>query len=194
ADVVVTPTEAGLHLVYGTEELDLACPTSVQPRNLACALTLALAAGLRAAGVARAVPTLEGPPHRASVARSAEGVTYVDDTYNSNPVGAASALRTGAARAVPGRRVVVVSPGMVELGPVQGQRNREFAAAAGRAGATQLYVVGRTNRRSLRSGAAAVGLPVRAVSTRQRAVEVLGRELAPADVILFENDLPDHYP
>ena len=55
---------------------------------------------------------------------------------------------------------MVVTPGMVELGPCPGRENANFAASAG-AVATQLLVVGRTNARSLLKGARAAGLPAR---------------------------------
>ena len=149
---------------------------------------------------------LELPPvdHRLQAVRSASGATILDDTYNSNPAGASAALRALAsagpdvASAGPDdlRRAVVVTPGMVELGPRQFEENREFGAAVAST-ATDLLIVGRTNRRALLAGASSVdGSKVQAtmVPNRQQAVDWVRRHLAGGDVVLYENDLPDHYP
>ncbi len=91
---------------------------------------------------------------------------------------------------------MVVTPGMVELGPRQFEENREFGAAVAST-ATDLVIVGRTNRRALLAGASSVdGSKVQAtlVPNRQQAVDWVRRHLAPGDVVLYENDLPDHYP
>ena len=78
------------------------------------------------------------PPvdHRLQAVRSASGATILDDTYNSNPAGAAAALQalaSAGADAGPtpsGSPAVVVTPGMVELGSRQFEENRAFGAAA----------------------------------------------------------------
>ena len=92
-----------------------------------------------------------------------------------------------------GARSVVVTPGMVELGPLQAEENREFAVAADDA-ATDLVVVGQTNRKALMAGAAHRDLRVHLTSTREEAVDWVRATLTDGDVVLYENDLPDHYP
>jgi UDP-N-acetylmuramoyl-tripeptide--D-alanyl-D-alanine ligase len=88
---------------------------------------------------------------------------------------------------------------MVELGHVQARRNREFAQEAARAGIATLVVVGRTNRAALSQGAEAdaFGSPSLVVlerRDRQSAVDAVSERTGPGDVVIFENDLPDHYP
>ena len=85
---------------------------------------------------------------------------------------------------------MVVTPGMVELGPRQFEENRAFAEAC-TAIVTDLVVVGSTNRRALRAGAAS-GQP-HFVRTREEAVAWVRSTLGPGDAVLYENDLPDHY-
>jgi UDP-N-acetylmuramoyl-tripeptide--D-alanyl-D-alanine ligase len=84
---------------------------------------------------------------------------------------------------------------MVELGSRQKQENARFAADAGRM-ATELVLVGRTNRRALLRGAHESGIDDRTVvvDTREEAVAWVRHHLGEGDVVLFENDLPDHYP
>jgi UDP-N-acetylmuramoyl-tripeptide--D-alanyl-D-alanine ligase len=140
--------------------------------------------------------------HRLEAGRSPAGFAVLDDTYNSNPSGAREALAALVAQPVapgasaePGsRRLVVVTPGMVELGRRQAEENRAFASAAALA-ATDLVVVGRTNRRALVAGSTVPdGATVHLVANREKAVAWVRANLAAGDVVLYENDLPDHYP
>jgi UDP-N-acetylmuramoyl-tripeptide--D-alanyl-D-alanine ligase len=129
--------------------------------------------------------------HRRAPLKSPDGgFAIIDDTYNANPAGAAAALAM--LDGVAGQKVVV-TPGMVELGSRQKDENRAFAAAAA-AVADQLIIVGRTNRRSLAAGASGGKADVLEVGRRQGAVDWVKSHLGPGDVVLYENDLPDHYP
>jgi UDP-N-acetylmuramoyl-tripeptide--D-alanyl-D-alanine ligase len=116
-------------------------------------------------------------------------VVVIDDTFNANPAGARVALSalaaTGAARRV------LVTPGMVELGRRQAPENRRLAEAAAEQ-ATDLVIVGLTNRRALVSGAE--GRAVVLVGDRAAAVDWVRSNLRSGDAVLYENDLPDHYP
>jgi UDP-N-acetylmuramoyl-tripeptide--D-alanyl-D-alanine ligase len=79
---------------------------------------------------------------------------------------------------------------MVELGPVQYQRNSELAALVVAAGG-QLVIVGRTNRKAMLAGSAG---KADIFDTRGEAVTHALRVAGERGVILYENDLPDHYP
>jgi UDP-N-acetylmuramoyl-tripeptide--D-alanyl-D-alanine ligase len=81
----------------------------------------------------------------------------------------------------------------VELGPLQAEENRNFAVAADDA-ASDLIIVGQTNRKALESGAAHRDIRVHYALHRERAVDWVRRRLTDGDVVLYENDLPDHYP
>jgi UDP-N-acetylmuramoyl-tripeptide--D-alanyl-D-alanine ligase len=203
-------TEAGrrgpLFTVYVDGEpvaKDVPAPAGVQPSNLACALAVALVLGVDARTAADRIGDLRGADHRLSLARAPSGVVVVDDTYNSNPSGARVALDAVVAAADGGadrpddraRRIAVVTPGMVELGPRQADENARFATEVARR-ATDLVVVGRTNSAALRRGAASAASPiaVHAVRHRDEAVDWVRRTLGPGDAVLYENDLPDHYP
>ncbi len=176
-------------------EMDLlvTAPAEVEPGNVACAIAAALSLGVPAQIVASRLNDLPSAPHRRSVRCGTNGVNIIDDTYNANPAGAKAALELLASSAASGGKRVVVTPGMVELGPVQARENANFAASAGEF-ATDLLVVGRTNARSLLAGARAAGLPVVQVRNRAEAVAWTAENLSPGDAVLYENDLPDHYP
>ena len=86
---------------------------------------------------------------------------------------------------------------MVELGPRQAEANREFGAEAAVA-ATHVVVVGFTNRRALLAGVAAAPQEGRAevllADDHRDAVTWVQANTGPDDVVLYENELPDHYP
>ncbi len=165
----------------------------VEPGNVACAVAVALSLGVPMQVVERRLGSLPGAPHRRVPQTGARGTLVIDDTYNSNPAGARAALALLAAVGTAGGKRVVVTPGMVELGKEQDRENARFAAAAGEV-ATELIVVGRTNAASLLRGARGIGLKARRVAHRQDAVSWVSENLGPGDVVLYENDLPDHYP
>ncbi|MDA8312058.1 MAG: Mur ligase family protein [Actinomycetota bacterium] len=166
-------------------------PPGIQPTNLACAIAVALQLDVSLGEVLERVPTLAAVANRLTADTSASGVHVIDDTFNSNPAGARAALALLAAAPSTGERVVV-TPGMVELGRRQAAENEAFAAAACEVAST-LVVVGLTNRRALLRGAAGHGRVV-VVRTRDEAVAWVRTNLGPGEVVLYENDLPDHYP
>jgi UDP-N-acetylmuramoyl-tripeptide--D-alanyl-D-alanine ligase len=164
----------------------------VQPGNVACAVAVGLALGVPAKVLVDRVRELPAVPNRLSAGMAPTGVYVLDDTFNSNPAGARAALAALATATASGRRVLV-TPGMVELGRRQRAENEALAREAA-AVASDLVVVGRTNRRALLAGAAACQLPTVVVGTRPEAVAWVRANLGPGDVVLYENDLPDHYP
>jgi UDP-N-acetylmuramoyl-tripeptide--D-alanyl-D-alanine ligase len=200
--VGVVPTADGTHASVSVDGTVVAgevpLPTGVQPSNLACALAVALALGVPVGVAASRLADLPPVDHRLQAARSPSGFDVLDDTYNSNPAGARAALRALAAAGSGGRRVVV-TPGMIELGGRQRRENRLLGAEIAGV-ADDLVVVGRTNRRALLAGVAdAVSadgseVAVTVVPDRPAAVTWVRARLGAGDAVLYENDLPDHYP
>lgn len=161
------------------------------PTNLAVAVGIGVAAEVPLGGLAAAFAEAATPRHRQSVTKGQAGFWIIDDTFNSNPAGAAEALE--ALAGLDTGRKVVVTPGMVELGKDQRAANREFAANAARV-ADDLLVVKRTNRKALLEGAAGGNARVQEFPDRDSAVEWVRTNLGPGDAVLYENDLPAHYP
>lgn len=195
ADVRVSTDDAGadLRLDYFAESYSLGpLHASVQPSNVAVAAALAVEAGLPPGRLGALVEGLETGEHRASVSVTDSGMTIIDNTFNSNPAGAKEALATLLTHSREGRSVVI-TPGMVELGDRQEAENVEFARLVVESGG-ELAIVGRTNRTALRRGASAVGGIVIEVSSRDAAREWVRLNLSAGDGVLWENDLPDHYP
>ncbi len=163
------------------------------PTNVACAVAVALELGVPEEVIAARLASLPTAPNRLSVTTASSGAVVVDDTYNANPAGAARALTVLACHSSPEAKRVVVTPGMVELGPRQHHENASFAAAAA-AVASHLVVVGATNRSALLRGAAGGPAEVVVVGNRDQAVAWVREHLGEGDAVLYENDLPDHFP
>lgn len=191
ADVVVDPDLGTVTYGPGDDPSPLAVPPFGHSVNIAVALGIAWALGVPKDQALQRLASLPVAAHRAEVTKTPEGVWIVDDTYNSNPLGAAHAVSHAAELAAsrPGP-LIVVTPGMVELGPVQFQRNQELAQQVIDAQGT-LMVVGRTNRKAMTGAGSSA---VVTFDTRADAVTAALRAAGERGVILYENDLPDHYP
>ncbi|UYN83783.1 MAG: hypothetical protein KIT89_00620 [Microcella sp.] len=206
ADVALTPPADGapdaepwlIRLGTGAEPVPVSIGSTGHAVNVAVAAGIAVAAGVPAAAIAARLGDLPGSQHRAEVQQAPTGALVIDDTYNANPVGSLRALEGAASLAAErGGTLVVVTPGMVELGPVQAERNRAFGAAIGAADGL-LFAVARTNRAALLAGYASTATSeapgAMAVTTREQAVRRAVEAAGDRGVILYENDLPDHYP
>ena len=157
---------------------------------MACAVAVATTLGVSDDTIAKQLANLPVTEHRRQMLKSPTGVTIIDDTYNSNPAGAALALQTLAD--LDARRKVVVTPGMVELGSRQASENRRFGVDASLI-ADDLIIVGHTNRSALNNGARDGTARVKLVRTRNDATEWVRANLPSGAAVLYGNALPDHY-
>jgi UDP-N-acetylmuramoyl-tripeptide--D-alanyl-D-alanine ligase len=158
---------------------------------VAIAIGLALAVDVPEQTILDRLATVPATPHRAETTALDTGVTVIDDTYNANPEGAAEALARARTLAGEGGTVWTVTPGMVELGSEQARRNADFARAATADEGMKLVVVGRTNRAALSAGEAS---RTQVFGSRDEAARHVMAAASAGDVVLYENDLPDHYP
>ena len=191
ADVIVDPELGVITYGPGAKPVPMDMPPFGHAVNVAVALGIAWKLDVPADQALARVAHLPVAAHRAEVATLDEGVAIIDDTYNSNPLGAKHAVESAALLARERKApLVVVTPGMVELGPVQFERNSQLAQSVVKAGGV-LVIVGRTNRKALLKGA---GGKADVFDTRGEAVTHALQVAGERGVILYENDLPDHYP
>jgi UDP-N-acetylmuramoyl-tripeptide--D-alanyl-D-alanine ligase len=191
-----TETTAAGHEIARADAVD--APAT----NVACAVAVALELGVTVDAVAARLGDLPTAPHRRQLVAHRSGATVIDDTYNANPAGAAAALQLLArlSGSDTGRRIVV-TPGMVELGNRQVDENAKLGEAAAKV-ATDLVVVGQTNASALLAGVArstsagtnGTGPRLVRVATRDQAVAWVSEQVKSGDAVLYENDLPDHFP
>lgn len=161
-------------------------------QNLCGAVALAHTLGVPLPELAAAAQALDPVPHRLELRRG-EGLSIIDDAYNSNPEGAKIALDT---LAMGTGTKICITPGLVELGEQELAYNRDLGAyAAGRC--DWLLTVGKQARtEAIRQGAAESGLRrdrILSCDTVQEAV--LKAHSLPGEhkLALLLNDLTDNY-
>lgn len=121
-------------------------------------------------------------------------ILRLNDAYNSNPQGFKGALEV--LQRVAGKRKVLVTPGMIELGERQFEENKNCAKSAA-SFCDLVIVVGGTNKQALVEGLNEGGLSaekLKQVDSMREALNFLAEEYCiDGDVVLIENDLPDLY-
>ena len=174
-----------LILPEGGAWVELALAGRHQAENLLAAAAAASAFGLRAEHVAETAPSLRAPEHRGRVIAIDDGISLVDDSYNSSPLAVRRLLEL-LARA-PGRRVAVLGE-MYELGNLAEEAHRSAGAEAA-VSCDLLVAVGGADAGRIADGAREAGLreeSIHLVEDADRAAELLRRVLRPADVVLVK--------
>ena len=160
--------------------------------NILAAATVAVECGLSLEEIREAIAKLRPAPNRLEV-RTEGGITKILDIANANPVGARMALEV--LGKMPGVAKVLVTPGMVELGPIEAEENRRFGQAAA-AVCDYVVLVGPEQTRPIQEGLREAGLSPERIIVVRRSDDVpdrLAELVRPGDVLLYENRLPDTY-
>lgn len=161
--------------------------------NILAAMAVAMACGMTLEEIRAAVAKVEPVPHRLQLASGAGGVTIIDDSFNSNPVGAEAALEV--LSEIGDGKKVLVTPGMVELGEKEYEENKKLGERA--ADVCDLVIlVGPLRTLPILDGLKAAAYPSQQIIVALNLEEVkkhLATQVQPGDVVLFENDLPDNY-
>jgi len=159
-------------------------------QNITAAAAVALSFGLTLRELVPVIRGLKPARHRLELLPKGNGLTVIDDAYNANPAGAAAALE---ALALFDGVKIIITPGMIELGPVQERENRSFGQKIAQV-CDYAALVGERQTKPIAEGLANFpGLKIFESFTEayQWAVELEtgGRE----KIVLIENDLPDQY-
>jgi UDP-N-acetylmuramoyl-tripeptide--D-alanyl-D-alanine ligase len=184
----VTDTQTGQSEVFTTPLLGLHNVT-----NLLLASAVAVYEGMSLRDVAWRVRDLQPAEARLVRQTTAEGITVINDAYSANPTGAAQALRVLGMH-TSGRRLLI-TPGMIELGPLMESENRRLGEIAAQH-ATDVILVGKKQAEPIQQGLLAAGFErdkLRVVDTLAESVAWYRVNLKPGDTVLFLNDLPDTY-
>ena len=195
SDVSVSPQGSHFTLHLGDWE-PFECVTPLLGRhnigNICAACCVAMRLGLNREQIKRGIQSLKPVEHRLQLLKTAGGVTVIDDAFNTNPTSSKEALKV--LSSFPGRRVIV-TPGMVELGVEEARYNEEFGQAM--ADAVDVAVlVGKRHTEPIRKGLKEKGFDeqnIHVVASLDEAIRTVNGILRPGDVVMYENDLPDHY-
>lgn len=159
--------------------------------NILLGVALGRQMGMRLRQIAHAVARLEPVDHRLQLRREGS-ITIIDDAFNSNPVGARNAVEI-LGQFDTGRRIIV-TPGMIELGPRQATENRRLGTHIARH-ADLAVLVGNSQTRPIQEGLRGEDFPEEKIKVFDglfEAQDFLKTYLREGDVVLYENDLPDH--
>jgi len=161
--------------------------------NILMAVAVARHLGMSLNEIALRVATLEPAEHRLQRKTLPGGITVIDDAYSANPVGAKTALDVLALHR-DGRRVLI-TPGIVELGPLQEQENARLGHYAAQV-CTDIVLVGIEQTQPIQRGIHEAGFDgerLHVFDTRDEAIAWFRSALQEGDTVLFLNDLPDTY-
>ncbi len=161
--------------------------------NILLATAVAVHEGLSLREIALRVRGLQPAESRLVRQTTAEGITIINDAYSANPVGIIGALKVLSLH-TPGKRVLI-TPGMVELGPLMDAENRKLGQLAATQ-ASDVILVGARQTEPIRAGLLDTGFAPEhliVVETLAEAVTWYQSNLRAGDTVLFLNDLPDTY-
>jgi UDP-N-acetylmuramoyl-tripeptide--D-alanyl-D-alanine ligase len=165
-----------------------------QGRNIALAFAAACTLGVVPEDVVASLKSTPQIAHRLEVKRQGDGAILIDDAYNSNPVGFASALGLLDVLRRPKGRRILVTPGMVELGAAHREEHERIGRLA--ADHVDVLLAVAPQRVEPLASAFAEAAPERAIVSCRTFAEAwtwLDKNLGRHDVVLIENDLPDLY-
>lgn len=141
--------------------------------------------------LAKVVKRIKPVEHRLELRRNG-GITIIDDSFNSNPVGSRSALEV--LKQMEGKRILV-TPGMIELGAKEFELNKAFGSYAAEA-CDYIILVGPKQTAPIQQGLKEAGYPgpqMTVVRNFTEAMTVMREVAKPGSIVLLENDLPDNY-
>lgn len=162
-------------------------------QNILGAIAVSNTLGVSLSDLVYPVKRLEAVPHRMEILDKGNGITIIDDAFNSNPAGARAALKT---LSMFDSLRIAVTPGMIELGEREYQLNKELGMDA--AGCCDYAIlVGERQAPPIKEGLLEKNFPEEKITVAKDLNEALrvaySLEAGRKRVILLENDLPDNY-
>ena len=160
--------------------------------NILASIALGYEFGISIKNLQQAVKKVKPVEHRLELKKLGD-FYQIDDAYNSNPIGAKSALDV--LNLMKGTKVVV-TPGMVELGEKEEEYNREFGRQISEV-ADKVILIGEKRTKPIKQGLIDKKFDEDNIYVLNdvRDAYVLINKFKESDDLyaLFENDLPDTY-
>ena len=159
-------------------------------QNIMLAVGMAIKLGVEMPYILNAIDALQPVAHRQQLIEG-NGVTIIDDSFNSNPDGAKCALQT---LALFDKRKVVVTPGFVELGEREGEENYVLGKRMSEV-ADVVLLIGKKRTESIKRGLKECGFhgEIFVYDSLKNCQDDFVNVLKLDDVMLILNDLPDVY-
>lgn len=174
-------------------EFQLGLPGRHNAQNALAAIAVAFLFEIPSEAIQKALETFQTLHHRSEILTLPGGMTVINDSYNSNPLGMERMLETLAAW--PGaRRRIVVAGEMLELGESSPTWHRKIGQKCAENGVDWLWAV-QGDARFFLEGAAEAGMPgerMRFFPTAREAAERCATLLEPGDVLLVKGSRGVH--
>lgn len=163
--------------------------------NIMLAVAAALELGQSNEVIQNALKTVPQIPHRLEVIHGVKGPTVIDDSYNAYPEGFASALKVLNDLRKPKGRRILVTPGLVEMGPAHDAEHKKLGEAAGKHVDVAL-IIGPKRMSTFMSAFNSTkekGAQLRTFDRQSDANDWIKQNADSNDIILFEGSLPNLY-
>ncbi|MDP4118816.1 MAG: UDP-N-acetylmuramoyl-tripeptide--D-alanyl-D-alanine ligase [Bacillota bacterium] len=161
--------------------------------NIVGAVAAAVTLGMDIKDVVYPIKRLEPVPHRLELRHKSNGVTVIDDAFNSNIEGAKSAVEVLGSFPAGGR--ILITPGIVEAGEKEYELNFEFARHCGEF-CDYIILVGEKQTKPIAAGLNEIGYDKDRLFISKdlnEALSIMNTLATSGSTVLFENDLPDLY-
>jgi UDP-N-acetylmuramoyl-tripeptide--D-alanyl-D-alanine ligase len=156
--------------------------------NVLAAAAVALNEGVPLDDIVAVASRLQPADRRGAVRRLRDGVTVIDDSYNSSPAALRTALDVVARASGQARKVAVLGE-MLELGRHSVALHQDCGRAAAAAGLDLLIAVGGPAAAAMAESARDAGMPADAVAHVERsddAARIAAAAVRPGDLILVK--------
>jgi UDP-N-acetylmuramoyl-tripeptide--D-alanyl-D-alanine ligase len=163
--------------------------------NILMALSVALHCGLSLQEAALRCATLEPAEHRLVRRVLPGGIVTIDDAYSANPIGTRQALRVLELHRNGNNKLIAITSGMIELGPIQDDENRKLGQAISET-ATDVVLINPKLTAPVLQGLQEKNFPVahiHTVETTGEAIQWMQANARAGDAVLIMSDLPDTY-
>ena len=159
--------------------------------NILAGIALGNYFGINNEQLKRAVASVRNTEHRLELRKNGN-ITYIDDAYNSNPVGSKMALDV--LNLMPGKKIII-TPGMIELGQKQYELNKKFGEYIAEV-CDEVILVGEKQTLPIQDGLKEKGFNEKKLHITNDVKEgfsIVNRIKTKNTYVLIENDLPDSF-
>lgn len=159
--------------------------------NILLCVQMAKKLGLTDEQIVSGISKLKPVPHRLEIIKTESNI-ILDDSYNASVDGCEVALNVLSCL---GKRKIVITPGLVELGEKEKQENINFGKKIAKV-ADIVVIVNKVNFEAIKTGLNSENFDeenIYQAETLDKAKLLMKDFLKENDAILFENDLPDNY-
>lgn len=201
-DITVDSNGTSFTMIWKSRDGSEEAQTRVQTKllgehniqNLLLGAAVAREFDIRIETASLAASKMEPVEHRLEL-KHQNGLTVIDDAFNSNPVGAKNALDVLGSFA--SGKKLLITPGMIELGDREDELNEVFGRQIAESKVDVAILVGKDQTAAIQHGIqlenSSGETKVHVVKSLFEANDLLREVANKGDVVLYENDLPDNY-